>query len=512
MPFGQFDVPHFSASDLNMEFPNWDDKPTVQILTGLPGLENMNHEEKEGLRNIAITVIGNVERVHANVFKGMMLQIADHFNSAVASIIAEKDVLQKQVEELEKSVKENEEGMVQALEGLQKKLDELPADVGSGSGSGPKPKMPDPPTFSGSNNKADLTDWLNKVSLYNKHMAIVSDSQRIVFALSRIDAPAAKYLRSYYDKVREDKPLGTWENFVKELQGLYGQKDEKEGAKKEMDELWKNKSMATDDFVKYSERYKTLASMLDYSDEMHIDRLNKVISEKMNTAIATATVLGGTIPKDWNAYLNMLIKLDQQFNRGKNAKPVFGTDNKNNSDNGKGKGKATETNQVSTGKQQKRCEICWNLDHKARSKTHDTKDCYEKDENKHKRPANYKAPSSSSGSNTSSSAAQGSKNKGNGGKARNPQAYKTLQARLLEMQQQLLNMEKEDDDESEVTPAGTVNVNTATLRELDEDAAEVSGMLKSGTSSSSDGLYESAKSGSTPKPRSSRISDFLNRM
>lgn len=33
-------------------------------------------------------------------------------------------------------------------------------------------------------------------------------------------------MRSYFDKNRENKDLGSWDDFIKELWGIYGQLDE----------------------------------------------------------------------------------------------------------------------------------------------------------------------------------------------------------------------------------------------------------------------------------------------
>jgi len=70
-------------------------------------------------------------------------------------------------------------------------------------------------------------------------------------------------MKSYYDKVE------------------YRQRDNKEGAKKELMALWINKDLARKNFVKYAEQYRTLARIVNYSNEVHIDKIKEVIPDKL---------------------------------------------------------------------------------------------------------------------------------------------------------------------------------------------------------------------------------------
>jgi len=64
-----------------------------------------------------------------------------------------------------------------------------------------KAKVPEPPTFAGSENKMHLHDWLSQIALYCSASSITIDNQKIVCALTRLCAPASTYMKSYYDKV-----------------------------------------------------------------------------------------------------------------------------------------------------------------------------------------------------------------------------------------------------------------------------------------------------------------------
>jgi len=116
-----------------------------------------------------------------------------------------------------------------------------------------KTKVPEPPTFAGSKNKIYLHDWLSQIALYCLASGIISDDQKIICALTHLCAPTSTYMKSYNDKVQAGLSVGSWGNFVQELKNIYGQQDNKEGAKKKLMALWVNKNLAKKNFVKYTE-------------------------------------------------------------------------------------------------------------------------------------------------------------------------------------------------------------------------------------------------------------------
>jgi len=97
-----------------------------------------------------------------------------------------------------------------------------------------KAKISEPPTFANSENKMHLYDWLSQITLYCSVSSIITDNQKIVYALTRLRAPTSIYMKSYYDKVQAGQGIESWGNFAQELKNIYGQRDDKEGAKKEL--------------------------------------------------------------------------------------------------------------------------------------------------------------------------------------------------------------------------------------------------------------------------------------
>jgi len=79
--------------------------------------------------------------------------------------------------------------------------------------------------------------------------------------------------------------IGSWGNFAQELKNIYRQRDDKEGAKKELMVLWVNKNLAKKNFVKYTEQYRTLARIVNYSNKVHIDKMKEVIPNELQNIL-----------------------------------------------------------------------------------------------------------------------------------------------------------------------------------------------------------------------------------
>jgi len=86
-----------------------------------------------------------------------------------------------------------------------------------------KTKVLEPPTFAGSENKMHLYDWLSQITLYCSASDIISDDQKIIYALTRLCAPTSIYIKSYYNKVQAGLSVGSWGDFVQELKNIYRQ-------------------------------------------------------------------------------------------------------------------------------------------------------------------------------------------------------------------------------------------------------------------------------------------------
>jgi len=79
--------------------------------------------------------------------------------------------------------------------------------------------------------------------------------------------------------------VSSWDDFVQELKNIYRQWDNKKGAKKELTVLWVNKNLARKNFVKYVEQYRMLARIVNYSNKVHINKIEEVILDKLQNAL-----------------------------------------------------------------------------------------------------------------------------------------------------------------------------------------------------------------------------------
>ncbi|EED80103.1 predicted protein [Postia placenta Mad-698-R] len=363
----------------------------------------------------------------------LTLEISRHYDGYLQSLLREVESLHIMVQ--------NQQALVDSYK---RQVDALPASTGSGHSR--QPKIGEPPAFKGSEDKTKLEEWLDLIVLWCEHEGVATDKQRIVTALSKLQGPAHQYMKSYYVKMREGKDLGTWKAFVAELAQIYGQRDDKEGAKKEITALFINKDLASKDFVKYAERFRTLGRLTEYDDSLLIDKLREVIPRDMRLVLAGKDE--STLPKDWTLFLDILLNINKIVNPEKARGSVFknsGSDNggavpmdidsaEKSKSKGKGKGKAKDAEAAST-EVKKYCVIC-------KSKTHNTDDCYKLAKNADKRP---------------STQGDGAR-KAQGGSG-NPAAKKVKKTQVIQVEL----TDSEDD-----TPPSTkaVSANTARIEEI----------------------------------------------
>ena len=170
-----------------------------------------------------------------------------------------------------------------------------------------------------------LNDWLNQMALYYSESSIIHDDQKIVYALTCLCALASTYMKVYFDKVQSGANLGSWSDFTQELKNIYGQRDDKEGAKKKLTALWVNKDLAKKNFVKYVERYQILTRIVNYTDEVHIDKLKEVVPDKLQNTLVIYEITNQT-PKNWDDYIKLLISAYKALYPDKTQGTIFGSD------------------------------------------------------------------------------------------------------------------------------------------------------------------------------------------
>jgi len=87
--------------------------------------------------------------------------------------------------------------------------------------------------------------------------------------------------------------------------------------------LWVNKDLARKNFVKYAEQYRTLARIVNYSDEIHIDKMKKVIPNELQNALVIHEITNKS-PKTWDNYLKLLMQVYKALHLDKAQGTIFG--------------------------------------------------------------------------------------------------------------------------------------------------------------------------------------------
>jgi len=156
--------------------------------------------------------------------------------------------------------------------------------------------------------------------------------------------------------------------------------------------LWVNKDLAKKNFVKYAERYRTLARIVNYSDEVHIDKMKEVIPDELQNVLVIYEITN-QCPKTWDDYLKLLMQAYKALHLDKAQSTIFSPEATVEKSGGKKDPDVMEINEIQKkeGKNLRYCQIYAGKDFKNKAKTHNTVDCYDKPGNEDKRP--YKTSS-----------------------------------------------------------------------------------------------------------------------
>ena len=145
-------------------------------------VRNSTNPENTSWDEVEMLMLRNAHRGTTHILKNYVDQVLNrainHYNGALATAYNRINILEAEVTR------------------LQEELTRLP-----GGNITSKAKVPEPPTFAGSENKMHLHDWLSQIALYCSASGITVDDQKIVCTLTRLHAPASTYMKSYYDKV-----------------------------------------------------------------------------------------------------------------------------------------------------------------------------------------------------------------------------------------------------------------------------------------------------------------------
>jgi len=194
-------------------------------------------------------------------------------------------------------------------------------------------------------------------------------------------------MKSYYDKVQAGQGVRSWGDFVQKLKNIYKQRNNKERAKKKLMVLWVNKDLAKKNFIKYVEQYRMLARIINYSDEVHIDKMKEVILDELRNALVIYEITNQSL-KTWDDYLKLLMQVYKALHPDKTQGVIFGSKANGEKSRGKKDLDAMEIDKIQKkeGKSLWYCQICTGKGFKNKAKLHNTVYCYNKPGNEDKCP------------------------------------------------------------------------------------------------------------------------------
>jgi len=183
-----------------------------------------------------------------------------------------------------------------------------------------------------------------------------------------------------------------------------------------------------------------LARIVNYSDEVHIDKIKEVIPDELRNALVIYEITNQS-PKTWDDYLKLLMQAYKALHPNKAQGAIFGPEANIEKSGGKKNPDAMEIDEIQKkeGKMLQYCQICAGKGFKNKAKSHNTVDCYDKPGNEDKCP--HRPPFQKL------SPLGPNKNKN--------QSFRAQLMKLLE----------EDSDDSE-SPPEVVNVNSTSIEEI----------------------------------------------
>ena len=125
-----------------------------------------------------------------------------------------------------------------------------------------------------------------------------------------------------------------------------------------------------------------LARIINYTDEVHIDKIKEVISNELQNALVIYEITNQS-PKTQDDYLKLLMQAYKALHPDKAQGTIFGPEAIGEKSRGKKDPDTIEIDEIQRKevKSLRYCQICAGKGFKNKSKTHNTIDCYDKPSN-----------------------------------------------------------------------------------------------------------------------------------
>jgi len=125
-----------------------------------------------------------------------------------------------------------------------------------------------------------------------------------------------------------------------------------------------------------------LARIVNYSNEVHINKIKEVIPNKLQNVLIIYEITNQS-PKTWDDYLKLLMQAYKALYLDKAQGAIFGPETIGEKSGEKKNLDVIEIDEIQRkeGKSSQYCQICAGKGFKNKSKTHNTIDCYDKPSN-----------------------------------------------------------------------------------------------------------------------------------
>lgn len=128
------------------------------------------------------------------------------------------------------------------------------------------PPMKEPDTFNGDKG-AKLDDWLESMALWLRNRDVKDEEKKVETAMTYLRGSAKKVMQSYFDKVSNQLPLGSYSDFVEELKKSFQQSDKKDRAIAEFTQLVETKGTSEKNYGEFAAKFRSLARQTGFSNE-----------------------------------------------------------------------------------------------------------------------------------------------------------------------------------------------------------------------------------------------------
>jgi hypothetical protein len=189
-------------------------------------------------------------------------------------------------------------------------------------------KLPEPPKFSGDIKTLSLEDWRRQMIAWLGHNNVTDAKQRIEFTLYFLQGGTRAFMEKYYNAAEKGIPLGTFEEFMTELERGYRNLAPEKEAQEALDKIDRKHYSS---IVSFAADFRSAAIRSKYSDSELIHCIEKKFNKDLTLLITTARISqNSNVPTSWTSFLDYALNIEmlQRNEMGKSAPPTTSASNR----------------------------------------------------------------------------------------------------------------------------------------------------------------------------------------